>query len=335
MDQTAFQAPDGVNLPLRTWLPESGQPEAAFLMLHGFGDHAGAWDVFGPTLAAHNVAVFSYDQRGFGQSPNRGKWPGVEPLVADARAALEAVHTRYPHTPLYLMGESMGAALAICATTGPQASDVPVAGVVLSAPALWARETMSWPMRAGMWVMLKMIPNVHLTGRGIERYATNNVPLLQRLSQDPLWIHAPDVRSIAGLTDVMDVAYARFDQLKGPVLLLYGLNDEIVPAGPVRASAKHLDLTNPHNRLAVYPEGWHMLTRDVGGAAVTADILSWARRPAVPLPSGADRNGAAFLEGTLRSTMERKDREHPVKAWERLSATERDRLTHEQDARPR
>ncbi|MBE1237547.1 alpha/beta hydrolase [Phaeovibrio sulfidiphilus] len=334
MDQTSFQAPDSLKMPLRSWLPDGKPPEAIFLALHGFCDHSGAWDVFGPSLAARNIAVFSWDQRGFGHSPDRGQWPGHETLIADVRAALRAVHDRYPDTPLYLMGESMGASLAVAATTGPERSTVPIRGLILSGPALWARATMSWPMTAAMWVARKLLPGVRLSGRGVERYATNNVPLLQRLSKDPLWIHAPTVESIAGLTDVMDIAYARFAELEGPVLVLYGLNDEIVPAGPVRTSAAKLDLRTPSNRLAIYPEGWHMLTRDIGGAAVTADILSWVGNPDAPLPSGADRNAAAFLNGTLRSGMERKEREHPSRAWERLTQSERERLQSEQDSRP-
>src|SRR5574344_1845499 len=57
MDQTSFQAPDSLKMPLRSWLPDGTPPEAVFLALHGFCDHSGAWDVFGPSLAARNIAV--------------------------------------------------------------------------------------------------------------------------------------------------------------------------------------------------------------------------------------------------------------------------------------
>ena len=41
--------------------------------------------------------------------------------------------------------------------------------------------------------------------------------------------------------------------------------------------------------IAVYPEGWHMLLRDLNGHVVVEDIAAWTLDPAAPLPSGADR----------------------------------------------
>jgi hypothetical protein len=47
--------------------------------------------------------------------------------------------------------------------------------------------------------------------------------------------------------------------------------------------------------VAFYPEGHHMLLRDLGGAAVAGDILAWMGNRAAPLPSGADEVAAAWL----------------------------------------
>ena len=45
-------------------------------------------------LTAHRVAVYAYDQRGFGNAPNRRIWPGTTTLVEDARTALALVQAR-------------------------------------------------------------------------------------------------------------------------------------------------------------------------------------------------------------------------------------------------
>ena len=42
-------------------------------------------------------------------------------------------------------------------------------------------------------------------------------------------------------------------------------------------------------RLAYYPDGYHMLLRDLGGAGVAADVASWIADRRAPLPSQADR----------------------------------------------
>src|SRR5262245_59288411 len=62
----AVIAGDGVRLPLISWRPE--QPAAIMLGLHGYGDYRRAFRLAGPWLAARRIALFAYDQRGFGES---------------------------------------------------------------------------------------------------------------------------------------------------------------------------------------------------------------------------------------------------------------------------
>ncbi|CCG08297.1 alpha/beta hydrolase [Pararhodospirillum photometricum] len=311
----AFLAGDGAVLPARLWRP-AGDPVAVVVALHGFNDHAGAFETAGPALAARGLLVFAYDQRGFGRAPGRGTWPGAARLAADARAAVQAWRARAPNTRLYLLGESMGGAVALAAATGPDAPPDLVDGLILSAPAVWARSTMPWAQRAVLWLAARLVPGLTLTGRSLGRYPSDNLPLLERLAEDPLWIRATRVAAMAGIVDVMDLAYARAGTVRGPVLMLYGLNDQIIPATPTRDVARRLPEPPPHQRLAVYPEGWHMLLRDLQAARVLDDIAAWVRDPQGPLPSGADARAPAFCAGTLRSREEEGERLHPRMVWE-------------------
>ncbi|MFN4090769.1 MAG: alpha/beta fold hydrolase, partial [Alphaproteobacteria bacterium] len=140
-----FEATDGTVLPMRRWLPE-GPPRAVILSLHGFGDTGNSVLMPAPRFTAGGVALYAYDQRGFGAAPNHGRWPGMERLVADARDAIALLRARYPDTPLFAMGESMGATVLLVALTGPEAPDVD--GAILLAPAVWSAERMPWLYRA-------------------------------------------------------------------------------------------------------------------------------------------------------------------------------------------
>src|SRR5690606_10037173 len=62
----ALIAAAGFELPLRRWLPEAGGPQAVVLALHGYNDYSNAFDGAGRSLAARGIAVYAYDQRGFG-----------------------------------------------------------------------------------------------------------------------------------------------------------------------------------------------------------------------------------------------------------------------------
>ena len=86
LEADAFVAADGTRLPLRDWRPE-GEARAVVLALHGFGDYANAFRIPGEAWARMGIRSYAYDQRGFGRSPTRGRWFGVE-LSAQSRRAL-------------------------------------------------------------------------------------------------------------------------------------------------------------------------------------------------------------------------------------------------------
>ena len=141
VQQESFVAPDGYVLPMREWLPADGQdPWAVVLALHGFNDSRDAWEIPGPDFANAGIAVFAPDQRGFGATVTRGHWPGTAPLVRDAADIARQLHRRYPHAKLFMMGESMGAAVLMVLAAAHPALPVPplpVSGWVLVAPAVW------------------------------------------------------------------------------------------------------------------------------------------------------------------------------------------------------
>jgi alpha-beta hydrolase superfamily lysophospholipase len=329
----------GVRLPLRAWLPAEVPIRGMILALHGFNDHAGAWASVGPSLAARGWAVYAPDQRGFGRTDTRGRWAGAQTLIDDARAAITVLSESFPGQPLYVMGESMGGAVTIAALAGDdpaaKAARAKVSGAILSAPAVWARATMPWHYRAAMWLVSHAAPWLRLSGKGLERYPSDNIPVLRGLSVDPLWVRASRADAISGVSDVMDRAHAVADGLDLPTLLLYGLNDQIIPAPPVRAVANRLAARGPEHRLAIYREGWHMLPRDLDGARVVDDIAAWLDDPAGALPSGADGDAPAFLDGTLPSSDERGDHQSPWTRWNALTEAARAQAEAAEEARVR
>jgi alpha-beta hydrolase superfamily lysophospholipase len=143
----AFLMPDGTRLPYRAWLPED-PPWAVVLALHGMNDSRDAWEYPAPDFAQQGVAIFAPDQRGFGATGARGYWPTTKSLVSDAKVMARLLRERYPHAKLYLMGESMGAAVLMVAAASP--GPPPADGYVLIAPAVWGRAEMNVFYRAAL-----------------------------------------------------------------------------------------------------------------------------------------------------------------------------------------
>jgi alpha-beta hydrolase superfamily lysophospholipase len=234
----AFVMPDGMRLPYRAWLPD-GEPWAVMLALHGMNDSRNAWEIPAPDFAQAGVAVFSPDQRGFGNTTVRGYWPGTQALVDDAREMATLLHARYPQARLILAGESMGAAELMCLAT--------------------ARD----PPANATYVLIA-----------------------------PLTVHDTRFDAVEGLVDLMDAAADAAPRFNAPSLFLYGGKDELIPPDAMARVWRAL----PRGPVrAFYPEGYHLLPRDLGRAAPIGDIVAWLQSPTAPLPSGAQAAATAWL----------------------------------------
>ena len=289
-----WQADDGRVLPLRSWLPE-GRPKAIILALHGFNDYGMAFEDSGAWWAKHGIATFAPDQRGFGAGPYRGYWAGQRRMADDVGELTRLLRRRYPGLPLYWLGESMGGAVVLASWRDE--TDHPD-GLILSAPAVWGRDSMPLLYRVSLWFASYTIPWKTFTGQDLGIQASDNIPMLIRLGRDPLVIKATRVDTIHGLVNLMDTAAAT--RPKGvPLLLLYGAKDEVIPRPPVESFAEALKAARPSGlRIAVYGNGWHMLLRDLEGKTVWNDIAAWIADPGIAeLPSGADRTSLPLFAG--------------------------------------
>lgn len=281
-----FVAADGAVLPLRHWLPTPQRPRAVVIALHGFNDYSRAFEQPAEYFRRHRIACYAYDQRGFGRAPERGFWAGTAAYTADLVQFTAAVRQSYPGVPIYLLGESMGAAVAIVAMTNP---DPPAAdGLILSAPAVWSRGTMPWYQRIVLETTARTVPWLTLTGDGLNVIASDNIDMLRGLGRDPWVIKATRVDAIYGLVDLMDEAMARVDQLRVPTLVLVGERDQIIPKDPLQRMLEKLP--QPPARVATYSDGYHLLLRDLQAEKPWRDIVAWVGNRSEPLPSGAERH---------------------------------------------
>ena len=280
---------DGAALPTRVWRA-SGTQRGVILALHGFTDSRDGWQFAAPGFVRAGYTVYAPDQRGFGAAPGRGRWPGTDALIADARAMIAAVAAREPGQRLFVMGESMGGGeVQILAADPPPG----VAGFIALAPGVWT----SGQMGLGLTVPLALAntfapdwkPDPHRYG--VERVVTDNCNALLRLSYDPLTLHGAPVVDLHGVVELMNRAAAAAPRVRAPLLVAYGAHDRLVPPEAMRANWAALP---DWVRRAYYPSGYHLLPDDLNRQAVIGDVVSWMEAPGSALPSGADVYASTF-----------------------------------------
>ncbi|MCZ6604959.1 MAG: alpha/beta fold hydrolase, partial [Alphaproteobacteria bacterium] len=180
---------DGYVLPVRSWLPESGDgamaPKAVVVALHGFNDYSNAFAGPGAWLAERGIAVYAFDQRGFGATADRGMWPGTETMIDDLRAMIARLRSQYADVPLYGLGESMGGAVML---TGWAQEPFDLDGIILAGPAVWGRAGMPGYMQTGLWIFAHTLPWLRLSPENLDYIPSDNIEMLRALGRDPLVI---------------------------------------------------------------------------------------------------------------------------------------------------
>jgi acylglycerol lipase len=281
-----FIAHDGAALGLSSWVPSDKPVRGVIVALHGMNDYGRAYELAGPYWAEQGFATYAYDARGFGRSPERGIWGGQDLMTQDLRTALGVARAKHPDVPVTIVGESMGAA-TILAALG-QDNPPQVDRAILIAPAVWGWSNLPFPYRVSLWVTahtpvsLRPINPPRAVVRKIT--ASDNEAMLRRLGRDPNMLFATRLDAVYGLVSMMEKAFKSAHKVPPQTLVLYGRNDQIIPRPSVERTVARL----PDGIQTVeYPNGYHMLTRDLQAQVVWRDIVAFIDDPQAPVPSRA------------------------------------------------
>jgi alpha-beta hydrolase superfamily lysophospholipase len=265
--------PDGAKLPFKFWTTKSAKPDHIIIALHGMNDYSNAFKGPAQFWATQDIATYAYDLRGFGDTKTRGYFADAQTHAQDLQVITALIKLKYPSSTLTCLGESMGGAIllnAMHATSKPDCDQV-----ILSAPASWGWSVMpfyqAWPLKA----LAHIVPWLHVAPR-LNIKPSDNITMLRALSRDPLILKRTRLDAVWGLVNVMEAAYQAIPHINYPLLLLYGKKEDVLPKN-VRETA--LDRLPDRNDILVkiYPNGYHMLLRDLHADQVLADITAYIK----------------------------------------------------------
>lgn len=215
----------------------------AVVCIHGLGLCARAYKPLAQELSAAGIDGFGVNVRGFGPDrdrPDREKLDCQE-TVGDVSKLLTLIHTEHPDYKVFLLGESMGGALAIrIAAENPELVD----GVICSAPA-WRLLKMRRTAAKGVFELFLFPSNKPgPAARGVMQQATSDPKLTEHWLTDPshkLKLSFREATSFLSFIKKTDT-YAR--QLSDPVLIVQGLNDRLVSPKAVAKLFKEIPSSN-------------------------------------------------------------------------------------------
>lgn len=237
-------------IPVSKWEDQNNEstgvkPRGVAIAIHGLVMHGRVYDQMARDLAQDGYVVFAPDLRGYGRwnSEDMTIHDGKEALARnhkvnyeqsfqDLKALVRSIKSHYGDTPVYLIGESLGAGFSM-----RLASELPdqIAGIVLSSPALKRRFYLEPVMvKQVARLMANPVSEVDLVPY-IKKFSSEDPMIVQDAIEDP---YVRKSLNCAALCATARLIKSNMSHVGGipadmPVLVLQGDNDRMLKAEAV------------------------------------------------------------------------------------------------------
>jgi alpha-beta hydrolase superfamily lysophospholipase len=275
----AFAGEGGLRITWQSWQDATAPTRAHVVVAHGAAEHGGRYGRLAQALAPRGFPVWAIDHRGHGRSEGpRALVDRLAHAVADVDRLVDRIGAADPGRPVYLLGHSMGGAIALLYALEYQAR---LAGMVLSAPAASdagapaALRHADRFLQAGR-ILSFLTPRLGLLGLEPEDIS-RDVAAVRAYRDDPLvTLGNLPARTVVELARAIRTRFARdLGALTLPLLLVHGTADRLVPP----AASEHVRdrVASDDVTLLLYPdlrhEVFHELPEDRERAL--GDVAAW------------------------------------------------------------
>ncbi|XP_042529183.1 monoglyceride lipase isoform X1 [Dipodomys spectabilis] len=276
---------DGQYLFCRYWKPV-GKPKALVFVSHGAGEHCGRYEDLAQMLLRLDLLVFAHDHVGHGQSEGeRMMVSDFHVFVRDVLQHVDLVQKDHPRLPVFLLGHSMGGAIAIL-TAAERPSHF--SGMVLISPLVVASPESATTFKILAAKVLNLVmPNMSL-GPIDSSVISRNKTEVELYNSDPLICRA-GLKVCFGiqLLNAVSRVERALPKLTVPFLLLQGSADRLCHsrgAYQLMGSARSLDKT-----LKIYEGAYHVLHKELPEVtdSVFQEINTWVSQRTAQAGAGS------------------------------------------------
>lgn len=273
MKHTAFNwyGPDGQLVYAQRWQPDNNfKLRGVICLIHGLGEHSGRYQHFANFFIKNDFAVIACDLRGHGQSEGkRGHVSSFHLLLNQVDKLLEEASKKFPSTPRFVYGHSMGGNVVInhALTHNPR-----IKGVIVSAP--WLRTVIPIPSSK---ILLAKIANFFWGG-----YTEKNGLDLAKLSRDPQvskdyeadpLVHDKISASLFFQgTEYANESMGKAEKLDIPMLLMHGTKDGLTD---YNASVEFAAKSPKYVTFKEWTDFYHELHNEPEKEEVLQYVLDW------------------------------------------------------------
>jgi len=275
--QSDFVGVGGLHIYWQAWLPDE-TPRGVVVIAHGVSEHSDRYAHVAERLTLEGYAAYALDHRGHGHSAGpRALIDRVDNAVADIDSLVSIAAAEHPRAPVFLLGHSMGGALAVSYAMRHQQR---LKGLMLSGP-LAALEAAPAHQRAMARLLSRLAPKLPVVSIDANLISRDS-EVVDAYVQDPRVYHGKlPIRTVAELAAAIDTFAPGVQRITIPTLLMFGTMDQLCPPRGSVMLAENLgseDLTaKPYQGL------YHEILNEPERDAVLDDICSWLAAHTAPV----------------------------------------------------
>lgn len=268
-----FKTTDKLKLYEQFWKPLN--PAAIFIIVHGYAEHSKRYDWVARELVSQGFGVYTFDLRGHGKSEGkRGLIKSFDNYLQDFELFLQKVQIREPNKPIFLLGHSMGGAIATLFVIRHQPT---LSGLILSSAVLGQIKKNISPILIQAAILLgRIVPN--LPTISINSHQISRDPEeVKAYKNDPLIYQGTmSAQTLSEILKASSEIKSYSNEIKLPLLILQGTNDLVV----AMEGSKELYVNAKSNEkcLKLYECCYHELLNEPEKSKILSDITTWVKK---------------------------------------------------------
>jgi alpha-beta hydrolase superfamily lysophospholipase len=265
-------AADRTEIYQQSWQPADRPIQAIVAIVHGYAEHSNRYIHVATNLAAQGFAVYSFDLRGHGKSGgNRCFVNSFSDYLTDLDRFLTEIRQHHPQRELFLLGHSLGGAIALRYVLDYQTS---LQGLILSAPFLGSRaENTPAPVVASIQLLSQFLPKLPSV-RVDSSQISSDPAIVQAYRTDPLVNTAKmPLRTLAEIFRNIHQIQHRQHAIELPILIMHGTADGLAHVSHSESLAAGVQSTD--KTLKLYPGLYHEIFNEPDRSRVFTDLHQW------------------------------------------------------------
>ena len=268
--ESTFTGEENTNLFSQSWLPDV-QPRAIVVLVHGVGEHSGRYMNFVNPAISSQFGVYSYDHRGHGKSEGqRGHIKKWSDYRNDLMTFVSMVKQHHPNPPIFLMGHSMGALVALdFMVSQPQG----FAGLILSGTPIEPKNAVS-PFLVLLAKTLSHIYPSFSVKLGLDaQMISRDLAVVKAYLADPLVHQQASARWGTEILKTVELIKSKASSVHLPVLFVHGEDDQLNGVEGVQQFFNKIPASD--KQLLSFADVRHEPINDAEPEKVTTPIIQW------------------------------------------------------------